>query len=216
MTFTLTLVVLIYITNALNDNETCSSKDTTCPNEGLCDPNNDKCVGYNATYHCGKYGDFLNCSHTGIVIGECGSGEHDDCTDYSKNLCPNDNDIYEGIECNYAGLGTPTNITKWVCGKYGTELSCLNYGGGALIGVCGAGRREDCQKYCDGYHAILCASSDFVPINWGKCKWLKATKGEWIYCPEGYIAAGHCGSGMNANCGFEVYHELQCCPPLYS
>lgn len=195
--------------------QTCSGR-TPCPNNGLCDPNTNQCAKYNATYVCGKYGDFLNCNSAGVVIGECGSGDHDDCTDPSKNLCPNDKDIYEGIECNYPALGKPKNETKWICGKYGTELSCKNYDGSALVGVCGAGRREDCQKYCDGYHAIQCATNDYLPINWNKCNWQKGTKGQWLYCPSGYIATGHCGSGFQANCGFEIYHELQCCELIQS
>ena len=129
-----------------------------------------------------------------------------------------DSNIYEAIECNYPGFGVPVNYTNWICGKYGTDLSCKEYGGSALTGVCGAGRREDCTKYCNGYHAVQCAAEAYIDINWGKCRWLTGGKGEWLYCSNGEIATGHCGSGENANCGatgLGIYHKLQCCALLF-
>ena len=195
---------------------------TVCDNDGICNPNTGECVASNATYECGKYGKFLNCGDTGVVVGECGSGGKDDCTDYSQNLCPDDSDIFEGIDCNYQGLlpnnGTNgfTNTTDWICGKYGTYLSCQDYSGSVIIGVCGAGRKEDCQQYCDGYHAIQCASTQYFTIDWDSCKWQKGGYGEWLYCDSGEIATGHCGSGYQENCGFEVVHAIQCCKFEYS
>eukprot|EP01083_Nonionella_stella_P092664 259452_1 len=133
-----------------------------------------------SSYACGNYGAFVYCS-TGVVIGECGSGYAAGCTESSKDFCSASNEdtyhqryayaypgIYEGIACSY--------------GQYGTELSCKDYGGSALVGVCGSGLNEDCQYYCSGYHAILCAEQGSININWNRCTWQKAAEGEWVYC----------------------------------
>eukprot|EP01083_Nonionella_stella_P300179 1023328_1 len=178
-----------------------------------------------SSYVCDAYGAFLYCS-TGMVIGECGSGDTAECTESSKDFCSTRNAyhrrwppssvsyICEGIACNYPSLSTPLNTLAWVCGQSGTELSCKDYGGSALVGVCGSGLNEDCQYYCSGYHAILCAEQGSININWNRCTWQKAAEGEWVYCPTGYIATGHCGSAGSPSCGVEyprVNHELQCC-----
>eukprot|EP01083_Nonionella_stella_P269996 913863_1 len=50
-----------------------------------------------------------------------------------------------------------------------------------------------------------------ILINWNRCTWQKAAGGEWVYCPTGYIATGHCGSAGSPSCGVEyprVNHEL--------
>ena len=201
--------------------ESCDER-TPCSDDGICNPNTDECVNTNSTYNCGKYGVFLECGSGGVVVGECGSGGHADCTKFSENLCPDDKDIFEGIDCNYPGLIPKSNssnggnngfdnTTDWICGKYGTKLTCEHYDGSVLVGVCGAGRNEDCKKYCKGWHAIQCASSNYFSIDWDSCKWVEGSKGEWIYCEDDQIAAGHCGSGFENNCGLGVSHSIQCC-----
>eukprot|EP01083_Nonionella_stella_P139972 428185_1 len=185
-----------------------------------------------SSYVCESYGAFLSCS-TGVVIGECGSGYEAQCTESSKNFCSALNEdtyhprypssywgnfICEGIACNYPSLNTSRNTSSWICGQYGTELSCKDYGGSALVGVCGSGSEEDCLYYCRGSHAILCAEQDYININWNRCTWQKAAEGEWVYCPTGYIATGHCGSASSPSCGAEsqkMNHELQCCEFIY-
>ena len=215
----ITLLTLLAIVGVASGAASCSSH-TECEDNGICNPNTDECVSTNSSYNCGKYGIFLECGNEGVVVGECGSGGHDQCSKYSENLCPDDKDIFEGIDCNYAGLIPKSNssssngfdnTTDWVCGRYGTKLTCSDYDGSVLVGVCGAGTNEDCKKYCKGWHAIMCASSFYFDIDWGSCRWVDGSKGEWVYCEEGEIAAGHCGSGFEDNCGLGVSHSIQCC-----
>jgi len=193
----------------------CTGVIDECPDNGLCDPNDDLCVGNDPTYLCGSYGDFLQCDYNGIVMAECGSGKSDDCT---GTLCPNSG-IYEGIQCNYAQL-VPNNggfnHSNWYCGNYGTYLTCEQVQGSVLIGVCGSGKNEDCQIQCQGYHSILCANSDYFKIDWNTCQWINGMYGEWVYCPNGYVATGHCGSGESDDCGSDIWHSLQCCPLVYT
>ena len=70
-------------------------------------------------------------------------------------------------------------------------------------------------EYCHGYHAIKCAQGSYFNVNWNRCTWLDGDWGEWLECPQDYIAAGHCGSGKNHDCGHKTAHKLQCCPMVY-
>jgi len=209
-------MVLLFLLFSLVSSQSCSSR-SPCPNEGLCDPTNNTCASWNNTYQCGSWGAFLNCGPAGVVMGECGSGTNPDCTDSSATFCP-DMKVYEAIDCNYPAL-VPTGGYKtlnWYCGKYGEDLSCSNYGGSVLVGVCGSGGHEDCSQYCTGYHAILCASGSYYTMDWSKCVWKSGGYGEYVYCDPGYVAAGHCGSGKTDDCGRNIWHKLQCCPFVYS
>merc|ERR1711971_941128 len=154
--------------------------------------------------------------------GECGSGKGSDC--YESNACPSKQEGYEAITCNYRGLmpnngSTIWNTTQWRCGGDGEELSCLEADGSVLVGVCGSGKDADCSKYCTGpskYHGILCTDASYFDIQYGKCEWVGAAKGGWAYCPEGTVAAGHCGSAKRADCGRQQWHALQCCSLVYA
>ena len=198
---------------SFGSNITCKTNGS-CPNNGFCNPNTDKCADDNSTVMCGGYGQFLSCSLSGIITAECGSGKELDCS--NKNGC-GDN-ICEGAICSYPEL-IPSfmGTTQWICGKYGTQLSCKDYNGSLLIGVCGAGKHEDCTAFCDGYHGILCAKAQYFNVNWNDCKWLSAGYGDWINCEYGMtLGTGHCGSGENKDCPESTVHQLQCCPLIYS
>merc|ERR1719361_3407754 len=148
--------------NVLQAATNCTGKTTYCPNNGLCNPNTYQCVDQKATITCGKYGDFLNCGTAGVVFGECGSGSSADC--YSS-LCPDKNEGFEALNCNYPGLepsnSSDFNATSWYCGVDGSHLSCFDIEGSVLIGVCGSGKDEDCKTSCKGYHGILCADKSY-------------------------------------------------------
>eukprot|EP01084_Bolivina_argentea_P124415 220468_1 len=200
-------------------NVTCTKRDTQCPNGAICDPNSYKCVPQKEYIECAGYGDFLWCGANGAIWGECGSGSGADC--YKSNVCPSKKEGYEAITCNYPGLmpdnGTTIwNTTYWLCGDDGEELTCLNDQGSVLVGVCGSGSNADCSKYCNGYHGILCASASYFDIEFKKCEWYGAGKGQWTYCPNGTVAGGHCGSARRPDCGRQQWHALQCCNFVYS
>ena len=184
-------LVCLTIVIAYNEAATNCTSKTTCPDNGLCNPNTNQCVGQNATIECGKYGDFLSCGVHGVVFGECGSGENPDC--YST-LCPVKEDGFEGINCNYPGLepsnGEAFNTTSWLCGEDGTHLSCFDNAGSVLVGVCGSGKNEDCKTECDGYHGILCADQSYFEIDWSRCTYVTGGYGDWVYCPDGTVATG--------------------------
>eukprot|EP01084_Bolivina_argentea_P038396 70978_1 len=194
-------------------NTTCNS-DGSCPTGEFCNANTNLCINANSTVMCGGWGAFLNCGLLGIITAECGSGKELDCS--NKGGCGSD--ICEGASCSYPSL-IPTfmGTTKWICGKYGTQLSCQDYNGSVLIGVCGAGKKEDCTQYCTGYHGILCAKSEYFNINWNNCTWTSGGYGEWINCKKGAsLATGHCGSGENEDCPNKTVHQLQCCSLIYN
>ena len=43
-----------------------------CPQQGMCNPNNDTCVANDPETFCGSYGAYLVCANNGIVTQECG------------------------------------------------------------------------------------------------------------------------------------------------
>lgn len=212
--FCLTLLLYEFGIGVINaSNKTCYA-NYSCPNDGFCDPNTNICAANDPTILCGGYGAFLQCGLQGIVIGECGSGKNLDCSNQGgcgSNIC-------EGIECSYPAL-IPSfmSTTQWICGTYGTKLSCKDYNGSVLVGVCGAGKKEDCTKYCDGYHGILCAKQEYFNVNWNDCTWITGDWGQWVYCEEGIdLATGHCGSGEHKDCPNDTVHQLQCCSMIYN
>mmetsp|Transcript_102289 Transcript_102289/g.125108 ORF Transcript_102289/g.125108 Transcript_102289/m.125108 type:complete len:216 (-) Transcript_102289:163-810(-) len=214
MTFLVLLISfynIIIDVNGLNANVTCG-RNTICPDDGICDPNTGYCVDYNATDYCGIYGELLTCNGNGIVSGECGSGGNGDCT---SSICPQP--TWEAIQCNYPGLEPSNgyNYTKWLCGGDGVQLSCKDIGGSVLTGVCGAGKHEDCKQYCDGYHGIQCVVASQYTVDFSSCDWVTGDYGEWVYCEQNKVAAGHCGSAKRADCGHKKWHGIECCKLVY-
>eukprot|EP01084_Bolivina_argentea_P146274 256188_1 len=204
----------LYFKNLALNVTRCYSSSKECPNNGICDPNTNICVDQKTKYFCGGAGEFIKCDmESGIVWGECGSGSNHDCF---GDACQDKSNSYEGIDCNYPGLEPVAfNTTSWLCGGDGTELSCFHNGGSVMVGVCGSGGGSNCKAYCDGYHGILCADQSYFNIDFGKCSWQTGGYGEWVYCPEGTVATGHCGSGKKAECGHKEWHGIQCCQFVY-
>eukprot|EP00008_Paramoeba_atlantica_P003089 CAMPEP_0201490024 /NCGR_PEP_ID=MMETSP0151_2-20130828/24696_1 /ASSEMBLY_ACC=CAM_ASM_000257 /TAXON_ID=200890 /ORGANISM="Paramoeba atlantica, Strain 621/1 / CCAP 1560/9" /LENGTH=698 /DNA_ID=CAMNT_0047875811 /DNA_START=107 /DNA_END=2203 /DNA_ORIENTATION=+ len=191
----------------------CLDAPLSCPSDGICRPDDDVCFESNGTNYCASYGKYLTCANGGVVTHECGSAKSDDC----KHASPCSKGTYEAIFCDYPPL-EPTvgyTTTGWNCGASGSRISCQDHGGGALIGVCGSGKNQDCKGTCKGYHAVECADNG-DQINWQGCKWESGANGDWVECPVGFVGAGHCGSGKHDDCGGNgVWHELLCCPYIY-
>ena len=86
-----------------------------------------------------------------------------------------------------------------------------------MLGACGSGDHDDCQKYCSGGHGILCADAVYFNISWNECTWNPGYHGVWVNCVPGVsLATGLCGSGGNGDCASNVWTELQCCPVTYN
>ena len=142
------LSTLSFVNKCANLQSCSSSAD--CPDFGLC--YNGNCTLNSTSYSCVKNGTFTTCGSNGIVTGECASGADPGCG--SNYLCGYDNNqIWEGIECNYPSLVPENggfNTTKWLCGNYGEYLLCSNVSGSVVTGLCGVSIYDDCKQYCDG------------------------------------------------------------------
>jgi len=193
----------------------CCYDDNTCDSGYLCDPLTTQCLASDEpSVQCGTYGAFIECS-SGVITSACGSGGGSDCAEYSGK-CPSEAG-FNGIYCDYTALGGYTSTGDWTCASYGVSQSCLDdaSGGDLMVGVCGSGSGEDCSLNCKGYAGILCASISEVSIDASSCVWLAQPDwGQFLSCPDDYVATGYCGSGSGKDCDDNVI-KLECCRLSY-
>lgn len=189
----------------------CSSNHTICPEHGLCNPQQSACMANSPVYFCGGHGEFEFCKSGGIVTSSCGSGRNEACQNSGK--CPSKSS--HGISCNFISLNPIPRLTGWTCEiDHGKQITCDQIGSGALVGQCQGGDSDDCKKEAYGSHCIRCDMS--VSVNTKDCKWYSGGAGEFLQCPDNYVATGICGSGhyrlfRSDLCPGGAYHQLQCC-----
>ena len=86
------------------------------------------------------------------------------------------NGHYSSILCMYPGLVPPggfQNPTGWIFQQHGQLLSCLDFGGSIVIGICGSGRNLDCSG--GSSHGIRCANHQDFYIDQNSCNWARST-----------------------------------------
>eukprot|EP01084_Bolivina_argentea_P266867 452818_1 len=196
--------------SCIGDNGCCCDYGNTCNTANLCSPKDDLCVAKDIqSAICGGFGNFIECQ-SGVVYGTCGSGAKADCS--HSGFCPSDSS--HGITCAYSALGARGINSQWQCGGYGALLECPT-DRPFLMGICGSGSNYDCKSQCTGAAGIFCGSIDDISVDSNSCTWINQDIwGEFIYCGEGYVAAGYCGSGINADCAGKP-SRLKCCKLNY-
>ncbi|MDX2088640.1 MAG: hypothetical protein SFX73_12365 [Kofleriaceae bacterium] len=128
----------------------------------------------------------------------CGSGMNADCKDGSTTqlqCCPGS-----------AALTSASDKTTTV---WGADLECGP--NEVMRGICGSGQNPDCG---DGRitNGLKCAR---LPDNRElyDAVWKTSGFGQMAQCDSGYVAAGLCGSGRNADCkhnGANVVNKIKC------
>jgi len=85
-----------------------------------------------------------------------------------------------------------------------------------MVGGCGSGSGNDCKGGDGNKHNgdFDCATTTDITVGTtAYCSWRYGDHGTDVVCPSGYLAAGMCGSGYNANCAnTEAYSGVYCCP----
>ena len=182
---------LLTIITVINGQTNCQGANT-CPNQGFCNPNTFQCAADKEHLECEHYGNFASCSNltnygSGIIMSECGSGENADCS--NKGGCGGD--TWFSFECDYPELAPVSGykLTGWHCGHYGSQLSCSDYGGSVLIGLCGSGKNAIALSKGNYWHCIICAQQQYFNISWKECAWESGHYGDWITCNKGATVA---------------------------
>merc|ERR1712043_33274 len=101
--------------------------------------------------------------------------------------------ITDGHDCNQKHMNE------------GSSKECSEYNGQMkpILRLCGSGMNSDC-KGDDGHHYSAtidcCYTADLEVQGPNFCVWSYGNYGNTVKCPSGYLAAGYCGSGKNADC----------------
>ena len=170
----------------------------------------------------GDYGVPIQCPPGTVARGACGSGRRDDC---SSTMRPGDktttqlyccrtkyqNDIITSVTDNGAQDCNQKHKNE------GDQQECSSHEGQMkpIFRLCGSGMNSDC-KGDDGHHWSFtmdcCYTRDLEVAEQKFCVWSYGNYGNSVKCPNGYLAAGYCGSGKNADCPGDTYFGVFCCP----
>merc|ERR1711934_234782 len=168
----------------------------------------------------GTYGVTVNCLPGWVMAGMCGSGSRSDCQShifaskiaYQIYCCPTS---HTNDPCNEGGQ-------YQVSSDYGQSLNCnTNNSKGAMdvmVGGCGSGRYHDCTTNSGTSVANVancCTTGDITVGPTNMCAWRWGNYGDYLTCPDGYAAAGACGSGAYRDCNNgSAYTGVWCCPSV--